>query len=70
MKPAITTQSALRAAFWAENPLYRALALERGTKSKGQSAQRADMRCAFLVWLDGCEREGRVSAALAQRATL
>lgn len=64
----ITTQRQLRAAFWSENP---GLERRRIPDHSGNGTMHVtDTRCAFADWLDACSRAGRVSQALAERATL
>lgn len=59
---AYTTQRELRAAFWAA---HRALARQAGC-----GHQPTDTRVAFVDWIDSLARDGQISQALAQRATL
>jgi hypothetical protein len=65
-----TNQKQIRAAFWQEHPGLDDEARARRTRSKGQNAQTTDTRCTFCDWLDTLHRDGQVSDALAQRATL
>lgn len=69
----LTTEAAVRAAFWRENPRARCR-LVNGAHGRpvraSQNLQPTDTRVAFVEWLDMAERDGRVSTALAQRATL
>ena len=71
MKRAYTTQAQVRAAFWEVHP-----ALERAAR-KGprgrvlpQNSQPANVREAFVCWVDFLERDGQITQALAQRVTL
>ena len=65
-----TTQRDLRAAFWdtfpdmPRKPIsgYRGGVLIRN--------YRTDTRCAFCDWIDSLARDGQISEALTQRATL
>lgn len=58
-----TTQTQVRAAFWAANPqLLR--------RTGGKNAQTCDTRVAFVDWIEHLQRAGQISAALAQRVTL
>jgi len=66
----ITTQRQLRKQFWIEHPVFAHQAREAGVISKPQNFHRATLRCAFVDWVDSCERDGRISADLANRATL
>lgn len=61
-----TNQRDLRAAFWDTFP-------NLSRKRIGPPEHRSyttDTRCAFVDWLDMLHRDGSVSDALAQRATL
>lgn len=63
-----TTQKALRTAFWQQHPH---LNREKIKNYSGDGLMyTTDTRCAFVEWLDGLERDGQVSRALAQHATL
>ena len=64
MSEKLTSEKAVRAAFWRENP---GLARRRGV---GQNGQVCDTRCAWVTWVDNQARDGRVSARLADRVTL
>ena len=66
----MTTQKEIRATFWAEHPDLDAIARKRRTRSKGQNAQHCDTRMIFIDWIDTLEKEGEISTALANRATL
>lgn len=65
----ITTQAALRAAFWAEYPQL-ACKRNRAGKTRSQNSQPVDTRMAWVDYVDQCERAGVISTALADRATL
>lgn len=58
-----TTQIALRASFWRDHPR-----LDR--RPGAQNQQPTDTRVAWCDWIDARRRDGEVSDALAQRATL
>ena len=62
-----TTQIALRAAFWQQHPH---LSRKKVKSYSGKGSNTTDTRCAFVDWLDSLKRNGEVSQALAQRATL
>lgn len=66
----ITNQKQLRREFWQTFPHFSEQARAAGIISKGQNAQCATVRCAFVDWLDSLCRSGEVSEKLAQRATL
>ena len=66
----MTTQKQIRAAFWDEHPELEAQARKNKTFSKGQNAQNTDTRMSFIDWVDNMSWEGRISTALARRATL
>lgn len=65
---AYTTQQALRAAFWQQHPHLSRKNLK--DYSGNGRMYTTDTRCAFVGWLDSLKRNGEVSQALAQRATL
>lgn len=65
-----TTQKQIRAAFWATFPHFSEQAREAGILSKPQNFHCATVRCTFVDFLDGLHRDGMVSDALADRATL
>ena len=60
-----TTQKALRAAF-------KSMATESCLSLKRYSSgdYPCDTRCAFVDWIDGLQKDGVISAALAYRVTL
>lgn len=66
----ITTQRELRKRFWQDHPDYAFQAREAGIISKRQNEHCATVRCAFVDWLDMMHRNGEISDALANRATL
>ena len=59
----ITTQKALRKAFWADNP---SLSRKRGRDGDYTT----DTRCAFVDYVDARSKDGTISRALAYRVTL
>ena len=56
-----TTQKQIRAAFYAEHPT---------AKRRAQNNQPADIRTAFVDFVDYLHRAGLISDSLADRATL
>jgi hypothetical protein len=63
-----TTQAQVRAAFWRDNPTAsRRLITDYSGRGKMHTT---DTRCAFVDFLDSLSRDGAISPALAQRATL
>ncbi len=65
----ITTQSALRAAFW-DSAQYH-INCDTITRRKLRNGDyTTDTRCAFVDFLDMLARDGQISEALAQRVTL
>jgi hypothetical protein len=64
------TQSEIRRAFWESHPELDRIARNRRTRSKGQNAQNADTRCAFVDYVDHLARNGDISANLAHNVTL
>lgn len=60
----ITTQKALRDAFWAEHPKLVRCA------GKKQNDYPADTRMAWCDFVEAMRRNGEISEALANRATL
>jgi len=67
MKHHITNQLQLRAAFW-----QAWISLHGPTKgiSKPQNEQPADIRCAWIDFVDSMARDKAISESLARRATL
>lgn len=63
---AITTQKELRASFWRNSPQFKG---ER-VAGKTQNDYRADIRMAWCDYVDSQHRNGAISDALADRATL
>lgn len=61
-----TSAKAAIARFFAETPGAR----KHRQKGKTQNKYPADVRCAFVDWIDQAERAGRISAALADSITL
>jgi hypothetical protein len=69
MKYQITNQKDLRRAFWRDHPsASRKKSGDRYTY--GQNRYCTDTRVAFVDYVDHCSRDGVISEALAQRATL
>ena len=66
----LTSEKAIRAAFWADHSSFEDQARAAGIFSKRQDEQCATVRCAFVDWLDQQARAGRVSERLAFKATL
>jgi hypothetical protein len=66
----ITSQRALRRAFWDAHPLFAEQAREAGILSKRQNHHCATVRCTFVDWIDWLQRDGVISSGLAYRATL
>ena len=66
----MTTQAQIRAAFWEAHPDCYLSARARGTVTKGQNAQLADTRMAFVDYVDSLQRDGVISEALAGRVIL
>lgn len=64
MSNQITTQSDVRDEFWAQHPQYR----RHGRKP--QNSYPADVRCAFVDFVDHLARNGKISEQLAERVTL
>lgn len=63
-----TTQAQVRAAFW---EAYPTASRRRITDYSGKGKMyTTDTRCAFVDFLDSLSRDGAISPALAQRATL
>ena len=66
----MTTQKQIRESFWDAFPQLEQQARARKTKSKGQNAQNADTRMAFVDYIDSLHRDGIISDKLAFNATL
>ena len=67
MRHAITSQKALRATFWRENP---SALIREGGKRKPQNRCKTDTRQDFCDWIDSAANCGRISARMVQTATL
>ena len=63
-----TTQQSLRAAFWQQHPHLSRKKIK--DYSGNGRMHTTDTRCAFVDWLDSLKRNGEISQALAERATL
>ncbi len=63
-KHGVTTEPQVRSAFWAAHPEHHRI---RGYR---QNDYPADVRLAFVDYVDHLAREGAISDALAQRVTL
>ena len=68
MPYAITNQDDLRESFWRDHPTIsrRRIPSHSGTCRMYET----DTRCAFVDYVDSLCRDGTISQALAQRATL
>ena len=66
----ITTQKALRAAFWDAHPSFDHQARAAGIRSKSQNHHCATVRLTWCDFVDMMARDGQISESLAQRATL
>lgn len=69
----IRTQRHLREAFWRQPTRYvREWVAEPGKRLRPltQNEYPTDVRCAWVDFVDSCARDGRITEALAQRATL
>jgi hypothetical protein len=62
----IKTQSSLRDSFWNIHTQFQ----NEYRSRKRQNDYRADIRMAFVDFVDSLARSGQISEALAQRATL
>jgi len=60
----------IRAAFWSDHPDMLEAARAAGRLKSRQNEQPAEVREAFCNYLDYLHRSGRISDALASRATL
>ena len=63
-----TTQVQLRRAFWLQHP-YLPHRRVKDYSGKGKMWP-TDTRCTFNDWLDSLQKDGLISEALADRATL
>ena len=71
MKYELTSQRAVRAAFWNECGDLPAVSRRKITAYSGQgSMYDTDTRSTFCDWLDSASKDGRVSSELAARVTL
>ena len=68
MADKLTSERAVRAAFWRENP--QATRRRIRNYSGNGTMHTTDTRVAFADWLDAACRDGRISQALAQMSTL
>ncbi len=68
MQHTYTTQKQIRAAFWAAFPELPRRKI-KNYSGNGRMHQ-TDTRCAFVDFIDALSRDGQISQALAQRATL
>jgi hypothetical protein len=69
----MTTQKAIRAAFWAAHPALPRRRHRYGWSNSDKTAElvhHVDSRMAFSDYIDMLARNGIISSALAQRATL
>ena len=66
----ITTQKELRKAFWQAYPSFDHQARMAGIRSKSQNHHCATVRLTWCDFVDMMARDGQISDALAQRATL
>lgn len=66
-----TTQAQLRAAFREQHPEldFRKRKISHPSDTN-HNRYPTDTRCAFVDWIDYLERDGQISKALAERATL
>lgn len=64
----ITTQKELRRLFWETFPT---LSRKKITSYDGKGKMYCtDTRCAWVDWIDSMSKDGQISQALAERATL
>ena len=71
----ITTQAELRRLFWQEHPQYRRKCVrmdppDRGYRPLKQNEYPADVRMAWVDFIDYCARSNVINENLACRATL
>lgn len=67
------TQKEIRAAFWQAHPTADRKRYPERDWTRADDSRRdycADTRCAFVDFVDALHRDGQISEALAQRATL
>ena len=62
----MTTQKQIRDAFWRDHPQFQPLRRSR----KRQNDYPADVRMAWVDYMDGVRRDRQISRKLAERATL
>lgn len=65
----IHTVGGVRAAFWQDHP-QAACRRDRRGRPMRQNQQPTDTRAAWCDYVDSLARDGRITAALAQRVTL
>ena len=66
-----TTQKQVRAAFWADHAGIDGITPRKIRNYSGNGKMHnTDTRCAFVDYVDSLARNGQISEALAQRATL
>ena len=65
----ITTQKELRSQFWAIFPELSKRKILNYSNTPGKDYP-VDTRVTWCDWIDGLERDGEISPALADRATL
>ncbi len=72
MPYAITSERSLRAAFWRDHRslVCRYVNGTRRPRRAPQNLQPCDTRSAWVEYVDACRRNGMISEALADRATL
>ena len=67
----ITTQKALRAAFWDAHASIKGITRRKIRNYSGNGTMHnTDTRCAWVDFVDMMARDGQISESLAQRATL
>lgn len=67
----ITTQKALRAEFWRQHKGLAGITPRKITNYAGNGKMyNTDTRCAFNDWVDALSKNGTISDALVQMATL
>lgn len=66
----LTSQAAIRAAFWESHPHFEEQARAAGIYSKSQNHHCATVRCAFVDFVDSLAKSGAISDSLAARVTL